>query len=176
MAVKISRPQSDEYADFHKGYLSTVEHETDGLAVLQRQQAQIDAMANLQPEQAAFRYDAGKWSVKQVIGHLADAERVLSYRLLRTARGDTTPLAGFDENAFAVSSNADRRAVVSLARELAAVRASTIALVESLEEPMLMNRGTVGEWSLSTRALVYIIAGHFEHHMKILRERYRVEL
>lgn len=176
MALKISRPGADEFADFHKGYMAAVAHETDGLAALQRQQAQIEAMTRLQPEQAAFRYADGKWTVKQVIGHLSDTERILSYRLLRIARGDQTPLSRFDENAYAAASNADRREVANLAQELAAVRASTIALVGSLDEGMVSNRGTVGEWTLSARALVYIIAGHFEHHMKILRDRYQVEL
>ena len=77
--------------------------------MLERQQPLIDRLASLTPEQAAFRYAEGKWSVKEVIGHLTDAERVVSYRLLRIARGDQTPLPGFDENAFVAASNADRR-------------------------------------------------------------------
>jgi len=98
------------------------------------------------------------------------------YRLLRIARGDTTPLPGFDESAFAAVSNADRRELSDLATELAAVRASTISLVRSLDEDALSRRGTVNNWSLSARGLVFIIPGHFAHHVNILRERYAVEL
>ena len=109
MAIKVTPPAADEYAEFHKGYMAAIANETDGLATLERQQAAIDRLARLTPEQAAFRYADGKWSVKEVTGHLTDGERVLSYRLLRIARGDQTPLPGYDENAFAEHSNADRR-------------------------------------------------------------------
>ncbi len=175
MALTIARPHSDEFADFHKGYIAAVEHESDGLAALERQQAAIGTLGRLTPEQAAFRYAEGKWTVKEVVGHLADAERVLSYRLLRIARGEPTPMPGFDENVFAANSNADRRELTDLATELAAVRASTLALVRSLDDKVLTNRGTVRDWSISARAMVFIIAGHFAHHEKILRERYRID-
>ena len=89
--VAIQPPASDEYAEFHRGYISLVLNEPDGVAVLERQQATIGRLGRLTPEQSAHRYAAGKWSVKEIIGHLADAERVLSYRLLRIARGDATP-------------------------------------------------------------------------------------
>ena len=176
MATKVDPPAADEYAEFHKGYMAAVAHETDGLAVLERQQALIEHLGRLTPEQAAFRYADGKWSVKEVTGHLSDSERVLSYRLLRVARGDQTPLPGFDENAFVAASNADRRPLSELAAELAGVRAATIALVRSLEDEALLHRGNVNNWPLSARALAFIIAGHCQHHVKILRERYAVEL
>ena len=102
--------------------MAAVANETDGLAVLERQRPLIDRLSQLTPEQAAFRYADGKWSVKEVTGHLSDAERVLAYRLLRVARGDQTPLPGYDENAFVVGSNADRRTLGDLAAEFAAVR------------------------------------------------------
>jgi hypothetical protein len=176
MATSIAVPGADEYAEFHKGYMAAVAGETDGLAVLERQQPLIDRLGRLPPEQAAFRYADGKWSVKEVTGHLADSERVLAYRLLRIARGDQTPLPGFDENAFVAGSNADRRAVADLAVELAAFRVTTLALVRSLFDEALVRRGTVNDWPLSARALAFIIAGHFAHHMNVLRERYRLSL
>ena len=175
-ATQIAPPAADEYADFHRGYISNVEHEPDGLAVLERQQAAIDRLADLTPTQASHRYGEGKWSVKETLGHLADTERVLSYRLLCIARGDTTPLPGFDENSYVAASKADSRQLTDLVRELAMVRAATLALVRSLEAEMLPRRGTVKDWSLSARGLVFIIAGHFAHHMNILRERYGVEV
>jgi hypothetical protein len=176
MLHKIARPGADEYADFHKGYLAAVGHDADGLAALDRQQAQIEQMRNLTPEQSAFRYADGKWTVKEVVGHLADVERVLSYRLLRIARGDETPLTRIDEKLFAANSNANRREIADLAAELSAIRGATLALVRSLDEEVLQNRGKVSEWTLTARALVFIIAGHFAHHAKMLREQYRVEL
>jgi hypothetical protein len=176
MAQKIDRPDINEYAEFHKGYLAAVAGEADGLSVLERQQPLIDRLGGLTPEQAAFRYADGKWSVKELTGHLSDTERVLSYRLLRIARGDETPLPGFDENAFVTGSNADRRPLVDLASELATVRAASLALVRSLDDEALLRRGTVNNWPLSARALAFIIAGHFQHHMNILRERYAIVL
>lgn len=174
--MTIAPPQDDEYAEFHKGYIAAIAGETDGLAVLQRQRIIIDRLPQLTPEQATFRYAEGKWSVKQVIGHLADGERVVSYRLLRIARGDKTALAGFDENLFVANSNADQRPLGDLVSELAVVRDATLTLVRSLDERMLSERGTVNNWSLSARGLVYIIAGHFAHHVNLFRDRYRLPL
>ena len=174
--VAIQPPADDEYADFHRGYISFVRHEPDGVAVLERQRASIERLGRLTPDQSAHRYAENKWSVKEIIGHLADAERVLSYRLLRVARGDATPLPGFDEKTFAEASNADRRELSELTGELAAIRVSTLALVRSLEPAMLSRRGTVNNWSLTPRGLVFIIAGHFAHHVNVLRERYGIEV
>lgn len=176
MAFKVARPHSDEYPEFFKGYIAAVEHEVDGLEALERQQPAIAAMAKLQPEQAAFRYADGKWTVKQVVGHIADAERIFAYRLLRIARGDQTPLPSFDENKFVENSNADRREISDLASELADVRRSTIALARSLDEDALENRGTVRGSEMTARAQVFVTAGHLAHHLKILRERYKIEL
>lgn len=172
--IAITPPAPDEYAEFHRGYIACVANEPDGIAVLERQRVAIERLGRLTPQQSAHRYAEGKWSVKEMIGHLADAERVLSYRLLRIARGDATPLPGFDEKAYVAASNADNRELAHLAGELAAVRASTLALVRSIEPEMLPRRGTVNNWSLSARALVFIIAGHFAHHMNVLREKYGV--
>jgi hypothetical protein len=172
----ISPPAADEYAEFHKGYIAAVAHEPDAIAALERQWSALEALGNLTSEQAAHRYAEGKWSVKQVIGHLADGERVLAYRLLRIARGDTTPLPGYDENAFAANSNADDRDLEDLVTELGAVRAATVALARSLPAEACDRRGTVNNWSLSARAILFIIAGHFAHHQNVLRERYGVKL
>jgi hypothetical protein len=172
----IDPPGTDEYADFHKGYIAAVANEPDGIAVLERQRSAIARFAALDPQQASHRYAEGKWSVKEVVGHLCDTERVLSYRLLRIARGDKTPLPGFDEAAVAAGSNADRRDLADLVAELSIVRQSTLALVESLDEGALAQRGTVNNWSLTARGIVFIIAGHFAHHMNVLRERYAITL
>ena len=169
-------PAPDEYAEFHKGYIAAVAHESDAISVLERQQQAIAALRLLTPEQAGHRYAAGKWSVRAVIGHLSDSERVLSYRLLRIARNDATALPGFDENTVAAHSNADERALADLVDELSAVRASTLALARSLDEAALVRRGNVRDWSLTARAVAFIIAGHFEHHRNVLGDRYGVVL
>ena len=176
MPRTITHPRSDEYAEFHKGYIAAVADEPDGITVLERQQPSIAALAALSPQQASHRYAEGKWSVKEVMGHLSDAERVVSYRLMRIARGDKTPLPGFDEAAIAAASNADRRELADLVDELSAVRKSTIALVRSLEDGALEQRGTVNNWSLTARGIVFIIAGHFAHHVNVLRERYSINV
>jgi len=176
MPLPIGPPARDEYADFHQGYIATVAHEPDGIAVLERQQSSIVRFAALSPQQASHRYEAGKWSVKEVVGHLCDSERVVSYRLMRIARGDKTPLPGFDETAIAAGSNAARRPLADLVEELAAVRKSTIALVKSLDETGLAQRGTVNNWSLTAHGIVFIIAGHFAHHVNLLRDRYGISV
>jgi uncharacterized damage-inducible protein DinB len=176
MATRIARPSADEYPAFFAGYIATVAEESDGLAALERQQPLIAAFGVLPPEVASHRYGERKWTVKEVIGHVIDAERIFSYRLLRIARGDQTPLPAFDENTYAAISNAGRRDVSDLAHELGAVRHSSIALVRSLEDTVLDNRGTVRAGEVTARAQVFIIAGHFAHHAKVLKERYGVAL
>ena len=176
MSLKIAPPDSNEYAEFHRGYIAAVERETDGIALLDRQKGAIENLRRLTPAQSNHRYAEGKWSVKEMIGHLADAERVVSYRLLRIARGDGTPLPGFDEKAFVSGSHADARDLSDLVDELATVRNATLTLVRSLDDATLANRGTVNEWSLTARGLVFIIAGHFAHHVNILKDRYGVNV
>ena len=176
MAFTIGFPGTDEYADFHNGYMAAMAGEPDALPVLERQRATIDALGRLPPEQAGHRYAEGKWSVREIIGHLSDAERILAYRLLCIARGDQTPLPGFDEEAYGVQTNADRRMLGELVEELAVVRLSTLALVRSLDEAFLTRRGNVKNWTLSVRALAFVIAGHFEHHVHVLRDRYGIVL
>jgi hypothetical protein len=176
MALMIAFPEADEYADFHKGYIAAVTGVSDALPLLDRQRGLIDALGRLSPAQAGHRYAEGKWSVREIIGHLSDAERILSYRLLCIARGDQTPLPGFDEVAYGAQSNADRRTLGDLVEELAVVRMSTLALSRSLDESFLTRRGTVRNWTLSVRALAFIIGGHFAHHVNMLRDRYDIVL
>lgn len=176
MALTIAPPETDEYADFHRGYMSAVSTERDALVTLEQQRTSIARLRELTPEQAGHRYAPGKWSVREMIGHLSDCERVFAYRLLCIARGETSSLPGFDEQAYAERSNADRRTLNDLADELAAIRAATLALLRGLDESVLTNRGTVNNWSLSVRAIAFITAGHFAHHVSMLRERYAVSI
>jgi hypothetical protein len=174
MPLVIDPPAADEYADFHKGYIAAVSAEPDAVALLERQQHHIETLRRLTPDHAGYRYAEGKWTIRSVIGHLSDTERILSYRLLRIARGDETPLPGFDESSYAAQSNADRRTLSDLVDELWAVRVATLSLVRSLDPSHLARRGVVNNWNVSVRGLAFVIAGHFQHHMTILRERYGV--
>ena len=176
MPTTIAPPEAGEFGEFHKGYLAAVANEPDAIAVLARQQPIIEAFRRLSTEQAGHRYAEGKWSLREIIGHLSDSERVFSYRLLRLGRADETPLPAFDENAFAARSNADSRGLGDLVDELAAVRVSTLALARSLHDAAMTNRGVVNKWPLSARAVAFIIAGHFQHHLNVLRERYGIDL
>lgn len=170
----IDRPNPEEYAPFYAGYIARV---PDGevVSLLERQKALFETLGRALTEDVAlFRYAPGKWSVKDVIGHLADAERVFTYRLLRVSRGDETPLPGFEENAYVATAGSDERAVSDLAGELVALRTATLHLVRALRPEMLVRRGTANDTPVSTRGLVYTVAGHVDHHLAILAERYGV--
>lgn len=172
MSHPIEPPAQDEYAPFYAGYIDRVAGR-DVPAILARQVDEIRALvAPLSDAEGTARYEPGKWSVKEVLGHIADTERVMSYRLLRIARGDTTPLPGFEQDAYVAAAHADARTLESLVAELEAVRASTLALVGSLGAEAWARRGVASGREVSARALAHIIAGHFEHHAASLRERY----
>jgi uncharacterized damage-inducible protein DinB len=166
------RPDATEFAPFYAGYVAGVP-EGDIISILHRDGDEWQrVLAELPEARGDHRYAEGKWSIKQVVGHVSDAERIFTYRALRVARGDRTPLASFDENAYAETAGSDRRTLSALAAELKAVREATLALFNSLPEDAWTRTGTASEKSVSVRALAYITAGHAQHHLKILRERY----
>ena len=171
-AVSIPAPQPGEYASFYAGYVAAVAG-VDLRALLARQMDRLDtACAALSDADALARYAPGKWSVKEVLGHLADVERIFAYRALRIARGDATPLPGFDENAYVAAAGSDARPLASLREELRGVRASTLAVFASSAPGAWERRGTASGAGVSVRALAHMTAGHVEHHLGILRERY----
>ncbi len=172
--VTIPHPGPGEYAEWYNGYVAMVAG-TDLMSLMEAQPARlIERTGRLGDEQALHRYAEGKWSVKDVVNHMVDAERVFSYRLLRVSRGDARPLQGFDENAFALDARADKRDIASLADEFVAVRQSTLALVCSLRPEVWTRTGTANGAPVSARSLAAVIVGHVEHHMKVLAERYGV--
>ena len=167
----IQLPAADEYAPVYEKYLAPLSG--DMFELLQSQARTTAALLAATPEsRAGHRYAEGKWSVKEVVGHLADSERVFAYRALRFARADTTDLAGFEEDDFVANGGFDRRSLASIAAEYAVVRAATIALFESLDEQALLRRGTANGSGVSVRALAALIAAHERHHVGLLRERY----
>lgn len=176
MGTPIPRPGADEYAAFHAGYLAAVADEADALTALERQAPSLAALATVSQEASAHRYGEGKWSVRQVTGHIADAERIMTVRLLRTARGDRTPLPGFEENAYVDGGAFDARTQADLGAELLVIRAATLALVRSLSPDVLDRRTEINGWLLTVRAQAFIVAGHAGHHLRLLRERYGLAL
>ena len=172
--LSLPRPGSDESAPFYHGYISKVPDERVG-EYLAAQPAEVERLLSpLDDAAARFRYAPEKWSVKEVLGHLCDSERIFAYRILRIGRADTTPLPGFDENAYVPRAEFDARPLGDLLREFQAVRASTVALAEGLPSAAWERRGQASGKIISTRALLYIIVGHVTHHVGVLRERYRV--
>lgn len=168
----ISRPTPAEYAPFHASYVAMVP-DGDVLATLKKQHGEtIRMLARIGEKKSKYRYAPGKWSIREVVGHLIDSERVFSYRALRFARADQTPLPGFDENLWGSSSNADSRTLKSLLDELKAVRTATLALFRGFTEEQLARTGVASGHQVSVRGLVYVTTGHERHHAKILRERY----
>jgi hypothetical protein len=171
--LQVGHPESAEYAASYAGYVQRVTEEP--LAALESEGRKTQALlAGLSEAEAGHRYAAGKWTVRDVAGHLGDVERVLSYRALRIARGDATPLAGFDENVYADVALADRRPIEDLAAELAAVRGATLALFRGLDAEGWKRRGVANGNPVSVRALAHIIAGHERHHIEILHTRYGI--
>jgi uncharacterized damage-inducible protein DinB len=168
----ITRPAAAEFAPYYGQYISQVPGD-DALPVLIASRATTAALlAGIPAAKAGYRYAAGKWTVREVVGHVSDAERVFSYRLLRIARGDTTPLASFDENLYVPEGRFEQRSLADLAAELGTVRDSTLALLGGLDPARLERRGIASEKSVSARALAWIIAGHELHHLRVLREKY----
>jgi hypothetical protein len=169
--MTIGRPLPGDYAPFYQTYLDASTGD-DAAAQLAGQQAVLAEMATWPEAKAGHAYAEGKWTVAQVIGHMADAERVFAYRLLRIARADQTPLAGFDENAWQLEAGFTSRSLASLVDELAAVRGASNALVHSLVPAALDRDALANGKRVTARALAWIIGGHFAHHVRILRDRY----
>jgi hypothetical protein len=171
--MTINRPDASEFANFYAGYVGKVP-DSGPVKLLEAQIARLEKLKSLSEDKANHAYADGKWTVKEVIGHLADAERVFTYRLTRIARGDQTPLAGFDENAWAKTAPHAKRPMAKVADEMIAIRRSTLALIDSLDEASIGNTGVANNNPVSARAICWILAGHTEHHLGILSERYRV--
>ena len=169
----IPRPSASEYPVYFDRYISKVPSEGDVLDLLRSQVRETSSLvAALNEEQAEFRYAEGKWSVKQLVGHVADTERVMSYRALCFARGETQPLPGFDENQFVANAKFDARTTADLLEEFRALRDSTVRLFASFDEEEVTRRGIASGKEISVGALVYVVAGHEIHHQGVLRERY----
>lgn len=171
---RYDRPDPSEYAPWHAGYVAKVP-DGDLLSTLEAQVGEyFQTVSPITEAKGGFAYAPGKWTIREVLGHVVDAERVFSYRAMRIARGDQTPLPGFDEKAWVPLSGANDRTVADLLGEFRAVRAATLALLRHLPPEAVSRRGVASDKEISVRALAWIIAGHAIHHLGILRERYLV--
>ncbi len=166
-------PAPDEYGAPYGRYVARVPAGADIVTLLARQRDETLArFASVADGRGAHRYAPGKWSVSEVVVHLSDVERVMAYRALRVARGDSTPLPGFDENAYAPLSGAAGQSLAALVGEWGKVRDATVSLFRHLPADAWVRRGTASGMPISVRALAWIIAGHERHHLETLAERY----
>ena len=170
-----ARPAASEYAPYYHRYVELVP-DGDVVEILRTGGRElIEAIRRIPEARAGHRYGPEKWTIRQVIGHLIDAERIFTYRAMRVARGDRTPLASFDENAYVRTAGSDARTLADLAREMECVREASVLLFESLPDEAWALSGIASDKEVSVRGLAYITAGHTRHHLQILRERYGVE-
>lgn len=167
----MNRPQADEYPVFYKGYVDTVND--DVLAELEHQIESFPTILREVPtEKAGYAYAEGKWTIIELVGHILDTERIMAYRALRIARNDSTPLAGFEENDYVANAHFADRTLDSMEDEFKHLRKTNLFLIKSLNETELARVGIINDKPISVKALIFIIAGHLNHHMRILKERY----
>lgn len=168
----IIRPHSDEHAPYFKTYIDQVP-EGDLLQLMEQVNRQTtDLLGSLTEQQVLHRYAEGKWSVKEIIQHLIDGERVFQYRALRFSRADQTELSGYDHDKYVLESKADYRPMNQLLDEFQAVRQASIALAKTMDNDMMLRSGTANNNPISVRALLYVIVGHELHHVGVIKERY----
>lgn len=172
MENEIKAPDADEYAHHYEQYIKKVrEHK---LIDLLKKGAEdiIEMLSTVAEEKLDYRYLEGKWSIKELIVHLMDAERIFMYRALRFSRNDDTPLQGFDENEYIPESGAELRSRESLLSEYIAIRKATIEFFKNITLAMSERRGIANGKEISVRALGYIIPGHEQHHLEVIKEKY----
>lgn len=170
----LSSLQANDYPFYYEPYIKLVE-ENDALKALDTGILKMQALLSvIDEEKENFAYAPGKWTVKEVFGHIIDTERIMAYRALRFARGDGQELPGFDENTYVKNAKFSKRKLIDIAHEFSAMRQSNIFLFKSFDEEALNRKGVANKNPVTVRALIYIIAGHQLHHMKVMRERYLV--
>lgn len=169
----MKRPGPGEHAEYYAAYVERVPDDRSPVEVLGEAPAALEALlSNLPAERETFAYADGKWTCREVLGHLIDTERLFSYRALHIARGDQAELPGMDQDEWAAASNAAGRPVAELLSEFRGLRASNTAFFASLDEDTLSRRGIASGAEVTVRAIIHIIAGHELHHRDVLRERY----
>jgi len=170
----MSRPVSKEYAEFFQPYMDIIPTDDSGLNELLESSLEAcnSLFHSLGPDKEDYRYAEGKWTIKELLQHIVDSERVFAYRALRFSRNDSTQLPGFDENLYAENCEVTHRSLASLLEEFNWLRKSNIQMFAFMDETMLKRMGRIDGNQISVRALGFIICGHVLHHLKVIEERY----
>jgi uncharacterized damage-inducible protein DinB len=172
----IAAPSQESMSDYQKGYVNNVGNR-NVLQLLESQVLDFKALLSEIPfENEDYAYAEGKWTIKELVGHMIDTERIMCYRAMCFARGEKTPLPGFDENEYVKNASFNSRTLYDLAHEFGAVREGTISLYKYMTEDELDRKGVANNNPVTARIILYMIAGHHIHHDRILRERYVPEL
>jgi hypothetical protein len=166
------KPEANEYGPYYEKYISLVP-ETDIRDAFAAQPAELrSVISGLSEDKGSYTYAAGKWTIKEVLSHLIDGERIFAYRMLRISRGDETPIEGFEQDGYIENSNANNRSFADLLEEFDLNRRGNVLLLNNLDEAALKRMGTASGLPISTRALANISIGHVRHHVNILNDRY----
>ena len=170
---KLSHPNSNEYAEFYAGYVQRATSKGDVLAALPNQIDKIQAaLGNLSDEQALFRDAPNEWTIKEVMGHLNDVERVFSYRLVRVSRNDSTPIPGFEQNDYVREAGFDSHPIKDLIQEFEHLRRANVLAIQNMTDEAALRVGVASGYPVSARALIFMLVGHVDHHMESLNEKY----
>jgi uncharacterized damage-inducible protein DinB len=168
----MSRPLDGDFGEFYKRYILLAAGESPKALIALHSSFISDYICHLPDAAGDYAYDTGKWTVKQLLQHMMDTERIFVYRLLCIARGDLRPLSGFDENAFATAAPANNRKLQDIKEEILALRKSTDILIASLSEQELKQKGEASGYAVTANALCFMIFGHSLHHIQIMKEKY----
>lgn len=168
----MNRPEKEEYNEYYETYISLVP-ETEIVPVLENQIAEIeDLVGEIPEEKGTFAYAEGKWTIKDILGHLSDGEKLFAYRALRISRADKTPIEGFEQDGYVENGNFNRRTLADLLEEFVSLRKANLYFFRNLDDAAWVRLGTASGYPFSVRALAYISAGHVRHHLNILKTRY----
>ncbi len=168
----MKRPEKTEYAEYYDRYVSLVE-ETDIISAMQKQLEEVSAaFSQIAEDKGLYTYEEGKWTIKELLGHLIDGERIFAYRAFRFSRADETPLPGFDQDPYIENGNYNSVRLADLLEELVLLRKSNLYFLKNLSENAWDNVGVASDNPITVRALAYCMVGHITHHVKILKDRY----
>ncbi len=168
----MNKPLAQEYPHYYSRYINLVEDMEIVTLLDDQKNEMLNLLNGLGEEVASYRYESDKWSIKEVIGHIIDVERIFAYRLLRIARNDKTPLAEFDQEEYVLHANFDSRTLIDLSDEFLSVRESTLTLCSSFDQSMLGREGIASGLKFTVRSIPFIIAGHEIHHRQVINQKY----
>ncbi|MCX6291796.1 MAG: DinB family protein [Bacteroidetes bacterium] len=168
----IDKPSPDQLYSYYQTYLRYVPEDDLLEAFISQSTTRRNFLKTISEEKASCSYAEGKWKLKEVVGHLCDTERILSYRALRISRNDQTPLPGFEEDDYVANSNYRKRTLENIAKEYETIRESTISLFKNMSEEMFDRKGTSNRASVSVRDIIFFILAHERHHLLVIQEKY----